>query len=223
VRDEKSKYPDFENRDGLTFELPVKPVSLQSSGQHKRRLRESLRKIFSRCPYLLSCDVAVEIIWYVLEQERYEAATVLDLDNIIKPLLDALAGPDGLLIDDGQIQSIAVSWLDVTMEPACPLEIRLRWSPGEFVTKDGLCFIELGDKLCLPFDKNLTDVVQLELIEWLEALWQARKKMQDLGAEYEVFRRFGPIQRYFHRNRLSKFEVVPKKTLQGRLGATSSH
>jgi Holliday junction resolvase RusA-like endonuclease len=150
MAERESRYSDFDIRDGLTFELPVHPISVQSSGKNKRRLKNNLRERFADCPYLLSCDVGLEIIWYVQEQQRYEAATVLDLDNILKPLVDALSGPDGLVIDDTQIQSLTASWLDISREPECPLEVRLRWSPGEYVQKDGLFFVELGDKLCLP-------------------------------------------------------------------------
>src|SRR5207244_5710585 len=50
---------------------------------------------------LLTGEVAVEVEWVLHERYRWESGLMLttpDVDNIVKPLLDALCGPDALLI-----------------------------------------------------------------------------------------------------------------------------
>lgn len=55
---------------------------------------------------------------------------VADLDIVMKPILDAVTGPDGVLIDDNQIHSIKASWMTPgahgpgfrsTFERSCPM------------------------------------------------------------------------------------------------------
>jgi len=52
------------------------------------------------CGYLPLGDVKVSIEWTLHEQDPYESDAAPDVDNILKPLLDVLCGPDGILIDD---------------------------------------------------------------------------------------------------------------------------
>ena len=55
------------------------------------------------------------IEWTVHEQDRYESDAAPDVDNILKPLLDGLCGPEGVLIDDCQVQAVDCRWIDWTL------------------------------------------------------------------------------------------------------------
>ncbi|MHA7862980.1 RusA family crossover junction endodeoxyribonuclease [Flagellimonas marinaquae] len=101
------KYTDRPPEFGeLTLSFSLQPVSLQSSSRKKEFIKNEIRKTTSKLKYLLSGDVKVEIQWILHEQERYESGESPDIDNIIKPILDGISGPNGILIDDCQVQTI---------------------------------------------------------------------------------------------------------------------
>jgi hypothetical protein len=91
----------------------VDPISLQAAGERKAKFQESLSKaVAASTTGVYTGDVEVTIRWFISQKRRYGTHIVADLDNVIKPLLDAVAGPDGLMMDDNQVQSLQVTWLD---------------------------------------------------------------------------------------------------------------
>jgi Holliday junction resolvase RusA-like endonuclease len=85
----------------INIALDLTPVSLQGSAQSKEHIREAVRRRCERASHLLSREVSVEIEWTLYERYRWDTPGVLstpDVDNIIKPLLDGLCGPRGILI-----------------------------------------------------------------------------------------------------------------------------
>ena len=88
---------DIPPEDGLiTFEVPIAPVSFQGTGTRKAGVVAAVRSAVSGCEYLLSGDVKIAIEWRISERARYEADSAADVDNIVKPILDALSGPSGI-------------------------------------------------------------------------------------------------------------------------------
>jgi Holliday junction resolvase RusA-like endonuclease len=105
----------------LEFTISGPPVSQQSTRSEKDKFAELMRKQIGNSPYLLSGDVRVEIEWSLHEQYRYESDAAPDVDNILKPLLDALCGPQGVLIDDCQVQAVDCRWIDWPDPRSSPL------------------------------------------------------------------------------------------------------
>ena len=141
---------------------------------------------------------------------RYEQTVHPDVDNIIKPILDAVIGPEGLMIDDNQIQAIGCSWLDVP-HLHNTLSIELRWSPGEYVEKEGLCFVEVGRKLYFPFNLTLPVEANRLFLSAIKGQVAAGKEIESiLGVSQQsadLARRLMPSQRLFHGGRLEKFST----------------
>lgn len=83
----------------------VDPITLQADPARKRAFKDALGTAVQRATKgIFTHDVEVTLIWSVEEARRYQAHIVADLDNVMKPILDAVTGPDGVLIDDNQIQ-----------------------------------------------------------------------------------------------------------------------
>src|SRR5450631_1948406 len=104
------------NGDQGRFYVKRPPVSVQAAAESKRRFKDAMRAITKTAEFLLSGDVELRVEWYISETERYETDRAPDIDNIRKPLIDAVVGPDGLVIDDNQIQHVSCSWMDVARE-----------------------------------------------------------------------------------------------------------
>lgn len=94
----------------------------------------------------------MDIQWLVYEQERYENPDLPDMDNIIKPILDGLTGPDGVLIDDCQVQTVSSHWIDWNKKEHH--NIRIRYCPDDYVSKQNLAFVNIGNNLYMPFNTN---------------------------------------------------------------------
>ena len=100
------------------------------------------------------------ICLYNNERERYEADTLPDIDNILKVILDALCGPEGIMIDDAQVQSLTIYWLD-TPSDNHQIEITLNFFPDEWKSKEGLEFIQFHKGLCFPINTHRNKNAQI--------------------------------------------------------------
>jgi Holliday junction resolvase RusA-like endonuclease len=206
----------------LLFIIPEKPVSQQSSRAEKDKFSQLISQQLANRDYLLSGDVKVCIEWHVHEQDRYESDAAPDVDNILKPLLDALCGPQGILIDDCQVQEVGCNWVD-SYDRSQRVEIRLRFFDDEFIEKDGLCFVHLGKGRCFPINLTIPPEASLLLLEHLCDRLEKREKILEFGDEYYRTKYMMPIQRFFHRSRVRRFPVVEVDELLIRLKQENEH
>lgn len=90
----------------LKLVVPSGPVSLQSRRKNKAAFSQSLRAALGTPQYLLSGEVSIYAEWLIHERVRYETLQAPDVDNTLKVVLDALCGPDGVLVNDCQVLSM---------------------------------------------------------------------------------------------------------------------
>jgi Holliday junction resolvase RusA-like endonuclease len=84
----------------LRVTLPLAPVSLQASRKQKTVLGDAVRGAFRRYKFILTGEVKMDIEWMIHERERYETSASPDVDNVLKPVVDATVGSQGILVDD---------------------------------------------------------------------------------------------------------------------------
>ncbi len=191
----------------LTVQLPLPPVSQQARAEAKAAFQTQIRKSLEAYDFLLSGDVSVAVEWSVSQQTRYETDRSPDVDNIIKPLVDALVGPSGIMIDDNQIQHVSCHWIDSYTGDET-VSVHLRWSPDEWQRKKGLFFVQLDGGLCLPLSEQANPKFQLSVVDLYCSALRLRQKMLQSGAAYYDANICMPVQRLFHRTRLGAFKVV---------------
>lgn len=196
----------------IEFEIPFGPVSLQAESRRKAAARENFRRSLPNTKFLLSGDVKIDIEWLVHERARYESDVAPDIDNILKPLMDVLCGPDGILIDDNQVQSLTCSWIDWTTDNQ-HLRLHIGFDPDAFVSKDGLTFVEFEKCLCMPMNKNASSESLRLLTKTLKAQFDARNTLQRQGLNYYEAKNVMSIQRVFHKSRVCRFEVISYQSL----------
>jgi len=202
---------------GIEFIIDRSPVSIQSMSKEKHEIKDHISSIVKSAEFLLSGDVKIYISWYVHEEKRYETDASADVDNIIKPLLDALCGPTGILIDDNQVQQVQCSWIDSYVRDKERVGIRIEYIPDEYLPKEGLAFVNIKKNLCLPFCRNHTPESLSILISAYEQQFTCRKELSKQGWDYYKSSSVMSIQRVFHKSRLKNFEVIElddfKKTI----------
>ena len=185
----------------------IDPISLQADGKRKAAFQAALGQAVQKATTgVYIHDVGVTLVWYIEERRRYQTHIVADLDNVMKPILDAITGPDGILIDDNQIQSIRASWMtpgafgtgfDLTFEPLLI---------DDYLNREGLGFVEFSADRCYLLPGSIRGQEHLFVGAYRAAV-MAYQAQLDAGIAEEVARGLLPIARPFPRARLLKFSV----------------
>jgi hypothetical protein len=157
--------------------------------------------------------VKVGIEWTLHEQDRYESDAPPDVDNILKPLLDTLCGPDGVLIDDCQVQSVECHWIDWTLREQ-RVEITIDYFSDEWIPKDELYFLHLGKSVYFPINLIGPAEANQIMIESACRLWSGREEILGQGHDYYTAKRLMSVQRVFHRSRVTIFQAVESDALR---------
>ncbi len=195
------------------IEIERAPVSLQANSTRKREFKEYVASLLTESKYLLSGDVQIHIDWYIHEQKRYETSTSADIDNIIKPLLDAFCGPEGIMIDDNQVQSVTCNWIDYHDTEKERLVVTVKYIPDDIVIKEGLFFVDVGDNLYMPLFDYLTPEIKKLMLSMYEKMVDARNQMMEAGLDYYSTKGIMSVQRVFHKGRLEGFVLKSKEEL----------
>lgn len=203
----------------LDFSIAITPVSHQAESNQRRTVKESVATIVKPVKYLLSGEVQIKIEWLIHERERYESDTSPDVDNILKPLLDGLCGPEGLLIDDCQVQAVDCRWIDWTLNEQ-QVNFRVRFFPDEWVEKSDLVFVHLERSLCFPICQHYPPEAQLLILKVYEQSMKSRNEIEELTGDYYTAKRVMPIQRLFHKSRLQAFKKLELEPLRAKLQKT---
>ena len=189
----------------FTFTVPVVPVSFQAAKKRKSVVTAAVSAAIKDFEYYLSGEVAIYIEWYGSEARRYETDCDPDVDNIIKPILDALCGKSGIIFDDCQVQTVMCSWIDTLGEDV--LQLRFDYMPDLYCPKEGLFFVRYDGNLCMPFNKRKGE-------EWLPKLIDLNHERVQLKMKIEKEKGVGAarglmaIQKLFHISRVSSFPIV---------------
>jgi len=205
----------------ITFEMPVRPVSVQSSREARKAMVDTVSKFVEPCAFLLTGELEIRIEWTLHERERYEGVHSPDIDNILKPLLDAISGPRGILVNDCQVQSVRCHWIDWTISDQ-KLAFEIRYLDDEWIGKADLLWVEYERKLCMPLNTNLPAKIQLDMINCWDTMLSGSRKMEALAGSYEAGRRLLPLQRPFHRARLREFSKTTYDVLRDELKQLTS-
>jgi hypothetical protein len=188
----------------------VPPVSLQGTPGNKVALTDALRAVISTTDRIALDDVRVTVEWVVHEDERYLGTSSPDIDNILKPILDAISGPAGVVANDCQVQSAHALWIDGP--PWAPgahrLEVRIGAMPDSFYPKRGIYWVEWPDGYCWPMWSTMPHEAALMLLQGFDRQLAQRTEVIGMGVDPTQAKLFLPATRRFGRGRVRDFEVV---------------
>jgi len=186
----------------LEFKITSNPVSLQSKSQKKHFFKQKIIEQLKNIDFIVASEIQIEINWLIHEKDRYMHPSSPDIDNIIKPILDALSGE--LIIDDSQLQYISCKWIDTTLKNQ---EIRVKLDYWDITYhKNSLIFLEFKNSLCIPFDINFPVKLQKQHI----SSWKNYFKNNIAYENYYLYKYLKPSVPFFHKSRIDKsiFKIV---------------
>ena len=132
-------------------------VSIQSQKATRDELRSAIQEQLRPFEWICAGPVNLELLWYLHGTQRQETDKIGDIDNITKPIIDALTGERGLLIDDSQVASLHTFWNSrnhLTQKDA--LHIRLQFNNDECLRKNNLVFVQYAGAVCLPLNVDFS-------------------------------------------------------------------
>ncbi len=215
---EWDKNRDFLAEGIIVLHLPIEPVSLQASRKKKEIITSEIHKITSRFSFMLLGDVRIDIEWHIHPQKRYESDSSADVDNILKPIVDALSGSKGIIVDDCQVQAISCHWVDWNRdEQHITITIQMLDNDAWWL-RYGLVFVHMGKGLCYPIVlEGIAPEEALHTIVSLESRIAKREKRMAEGNSYHFAQRSMPLQRIFHISRVKEFDVFQLADLKAEL------
>lgn len=195
-------------------------VSVQSRNEKKTEICAAIQDELSKFEWLVVGGVNVEFLWYLHGVERQETDKVGDIDNITKPILDALTGANGILLDDSQIGSLHTFWQSRNENTLFNvLYLRISINNDTCLCKEKLYFIQYSGPVCLPINIDFNDPKSIVMV--LVSLNVRRK--QRLAAE-RIKRIGANVDRMLinsdwdiHRTRLNGFDknhILSEKKLK---------
>ncbi len=205
------------------------PVPYSAGSSRKLNFQKAIQSQLKN-RWLYSNEIQLEIVLHVDVQTTLESDETADLDNYAKSILDGLKGANGVFIDDTQVQTLTISWLDGYRDPSFTVSIKS--SPDEFVLKPQE-FYEMPDKLWYPHGRilwsegkseqisDLQHYAGLGIMEMMSSIkTRARAKLRVAGANrleaYQRSKYVTSLARGFHRSRVQDggFAVHKRKDWQ---------
>lgn len=187
----------------IKFIAPVKPVSSQNNGEQKRTFRDEIQKITSKSQYIVTGTCWVAIDYYCQHIKRQKNPGVYDMDNIVKPILDALGGLKGLIVDDVLVDRVTVNWIDTPHDDH--IEIEIQYPDLLFVKKSELLFVKSDSGWCFPAPHDLIKYdAFLVLIRKYFEVWNSIKSEDDYYDSIYML----PIQPFLYYSKIKDKEYT---------------
>lgn len=133
----------------LTVEVAGAPVSVQSKKVVRDAYIAQIKAALSKFQFVLTGQIFLDITWHIPAKSRYETDAKADIDNCLKPIIDAFTGPNGIMIDDCQLKGLYVCWTHITSSDE-RLQFEFKFDADHFCDRDDLAFIRLDKGLCCP-------------------------------------------------------------------------
>ncbi|WP_030273821.1 hypothetical protein [Micromonospora globosa] len=197
----------------LSFTLEVEPVSLQAKKSAREAFDSSLQSALAAFDFLIDSQVGISVRHWAIPRRRWETDMDPDLDNWLKPLIDAFVGSDRLIVDDSLIRSVDLSWGEGQVTTTT-IHIRLDFDPDHRLKKQGLRYIQFAGGLCFPLEAAFGDAAVKSLLRYGRDTLGAVAELNALdGGGWRLL-----TNGWIHRSRLGRgFVVVPAEALEADL------
>jgi hypothetical protein len=167
----------------------------------------SIREQFKDIKYLLTGDLVLDVTWLLPAKQRYETDAKSDIDNCLKPIIDAFTGPDGFFIDDCQIRGLYMCWRHIESGDE-RLIFDFSFQADQYSLKKDLAFVQLDGALCTPVNLNWPTAAIIMWAEMLDLNQKSKAILEKLGVSYPVVAGFLGGNQPFHRTRVNRFRLL---------------
>ena len=129
------------------------PISYAAGGVKRAAFRGAIQAELKN-RFFYTNEVRLDIVLHLDVQTVLETDETADVDNYAKAILDGLKGPNGILLDDTQVQALTIYWLDSYGRDQTYFEVSVSSSPDDFMLKP-IEFYEMPDGLWYPHSRRM--------------------------------------------------------------------
>jgi len=189
------------------FVVQGSPASVQSKKPVRDAYLDSIKNQFSNFKYLLTGEIILNVTWLLPAKQRFETDAKSDIDNCIKPIIDAFTGPDGLFIDDCQIRGLYICWRHIESGNE-RLVFEFEFQGDQYALKEELAFVQLNGALCTPVNLNWPRAAKAMWATMLVTNQKNKEILEQLGISYPAVAGFLGGSRIINRKRVREFRVL---------------
>ena len=189
------------------FVVHGSPVSVQSKKVVRDAYLASIKGQFEGLMYLLTGEIILNVTWLLPAKQRFETDAKSDIDNCIKPIIDAFTGPDGLFIDDCQLRGLYIFWRHIESGNE-RLVFDFEFQGDQYALKKGLAFVQLDGALCTPVNLNWPIAAKVMWSAMLSTNQKSKEILEKIGISYPAVAGFLGGNQPFHRTRVSGFRLL---------------
>lgn len=190
----------------LSISIIGSPASVQSSKNVKNKYLGQIKNVLSQYKFVLTGQIILDITWLVPAKSRYETDAKADIDNCLKPIIDAFTGPEGLFIDDCQLKGLYICWRHIESGEES-MSFDFKFDPVQWGSKDHLAFIRLDNALCVFVDTTWPKAVKAMWVEAMRMGQQNKAALEQLNVSYLAVAGLLGGGQPFHRSRTGGFAV----------------
>lgn len=193
------------------------PISYSAGAVKRAAFREAIQAELKN-KFFYSNEIRLDIVLRLDVQTVLETDETADVDNYAKAILDGLKGPNGVLLDDTQVQALTIYWIDSYGRDQTSFEVSISGSADDFLLKP-VEFYEMPDGLWYPQGRQVwsdggqteqsdrshyTGLLILEMISATkrEARHLLRKSGESRLVAYQKGMYLSSSARGFHRGRI---------------------
>ena len=191
----------------LEMTIPGSPASVQSKGHIRNAYIARIKEDLAKYKFILTGQLMLEIVWLVPAKSRYETDAKADIDNCLKPIIDAFTGPDGIFINDCQLKGLYICWRHTTSDNEC-LHFRFKFDADQWCEREGLAFIRLEKGLCCPVNTTWPQSVRKAWVDVVREGEQAQARLERVGVTYLALAAMTGGSQSFHATRTGGFQVM---------------
>ena len=191
----------------LTLEIIGAPASIQAKKVVRDAYVKRIKAALSKFGFVLTGQILLDITWHVPAKSRYETDAKADIDNCLKPIIDAFTGPDGIMIDDCQLKGLYVSWTHISSGDE-RLSFDFKFDADHFCDRDGLAFIRLEKGLCCPVNTKWPKAVKAIWVKAIRAGERCKAVLEQADVPYLVLAGMLGGGQPFHVTRTGGFRVM---------------
>jgi len=189
------------------FEVLGSPASVQSKRGVRDTYLKAIRNQFKGLKFILTGDLVLNVTWLLTAKNRYETDAKSDIDNCLKPIIDAFTGPDGFFIDDCQLRGLYICWRHIESDNE-RLLFEFEFQADQYSLKEELAFIQLDGALCTPVNLNWPSAAKVLWAGMLKSNQTSKSTLEKLGVTYPAVASFLGGGQPFHRTRVNDFKLL---------------
>lgn len=189
------------------FIVKGSPVSVQTNKTTKKNYLNRIRANFSDLKYILTGEILLNITWQLSAKHRFETDAKSDIDNCLKPMIDAFTGPQGFFIDDCQLKGLYICWQHIESGDEQVI-FDFEFMGDQYCYKEDLAFIKLKGGLCVPVNLNWPRYVKIIFASHLAFCQKQKNILEKLGINYLYVAGFLAGNQPFHITRVQEFQIL---------------